>query len=210
MKKLFILVVALVVSTVTIYAQATVESIVIEKHNRNAVKLYIAQPEEITADALSAKLKRSGLNGNRSKGITIYKGVILSEISTNKLDIYTRVEKMGVGSVVYMTASKGYDNFSSPEDTGITNNIIVFLNNFTTDANKRSIDVDLTTQKEGLVKLEKGLQKLFDDQKDTEKKRSDAEVKLVQIQNDITAKGVEIDKLKSDMEILKTKRTGTN
>jgi hypothetical protein len=207
MKKI-ILACTVAAMSVTMYAQATVESIVIQKHNRNAVKLYIDQPEQITSDALSARLKRSGVtNGNRTKGITIYKGVILSEISANKLDIYTRVEKLGVGTLVYMTASKGYDNFTSPEDTGITNNIIVFLNSFTTDANYRSVDVDLTEQKENIAKEEKKYQKMLEDQKDMEKKKNDTEAKLVQMQIDITAKQAEIEKMKLDMTDLKTKRT---
>lgn len=209
MKKIIIAFI-LATSSVAIYAQATVESIVIQKHNRNAVKLYIDQPEDITADALAAKLKRSGLNGNKKKGISIYKGVILSEISNTKLDIYTRVEKLGVGSVVYMAASTGYDNFASPEDTGITNKIIAFLNNFVPDANYRSVDVDLTAQQANIEKQEKAYQKLLEEQKDTEKKRSDAEVKLLQLQNDITAKQAEIEKLKYDLEDLKSKRSTIN
>ena len=128
----------------------------------------------------------------------------------NKLDIYTRVEKLGIGTVVYMAASKGYDNFTSPEDTGITNNIVTFLNNFIPDANYRSVDVDLTAQTENITKQEKAYQKLLDEQKDTEKKRSDAEVKLVQLQNDLQAKQTEIDKLKADLEDMKVKRSNIN
>ena len=209
MKKI-ILVLTVAIASTAVYAQATIESIVIQKHNRNAVKLYIDQPEDVTADALTAKLKRSGLNGSKKKGITIYKGVTLSEISINKLDIYTRVEKLGIGTVVYMAASKGYDNFTSPEDTGITNNIVTFLNNFIPDANYRSVDVDLTAQTENITKQEKAYQKLLDEQKDTEKKRSDAEVKLVQLQNDLQAKQTEIDKLKADLEDMKVKRSNIN
>jgi hypothetical protein len=208
--KNIVLALVLIIITFVSKAQTTIESIVIQKHNRNAVKLYIDQPQSITADALDAKLKRSGLSGKRNKGIIIYKGVTLSEISTTKLDIYTSVQEKGVGSVVYMTASKGYDNFASPEDTGITNNIIVFLNSFISEANYRAVDVDLTTQKDNLDKLEKAYQKLLDDQKDTEKKKSDAEVKLVQIQNDIDAKKIEIEKLKMEMDDLKIKRVNIN
>ena len=57
---------------------------------------------------------------------------------------------------------------------------------------------------------EKAYQKLLDEQKDTEKKRSEAEVKLVQLQNDILAKQTEIEKLKSELEDLKNKRTNFN
>lgn len=209
MKNIILVIVVLVLS-ITMYAQATIESIIIQKQNRNAVKLYIDQSEEITADALDVKLSRSGLDGKRKKGVTIYKGVTLSEISTTKLDIYTSVRKQGIGSVVYMAASKGYDNFTSPEDTGITNNIVVFLNNFIADAKYRSVDVDLTEQKNNIEKEEKNYQKLLDEQKDTEKKKSEAEVKLLQLQNELTAKQLVIDKLKSDLETLKAKRTSVN
>jgi septal ring factor EnvC (AmiA/AmiB activator) len=105
-----------------------------------------------------------------------------------------------------MAASKGYDNFATPEDTAITNNIMVFLNTFTNDANYRAVDVDLSAQKESMDKLEKSYQKLLEEQKDTEKKKSDAEVKLVQLQNDIEAKKIEIEKLKTEIDDLKTKR----
>lgn len=209
MKKIFLLI-ALAISTSAIYAQASVESIIIEKKNRNAVKLYIDQSEDVSAAALDARLKRSGLNGKRKKGITIYREVILSEISPLKLDIYTQVEKRGVGSVVYMAASKGYDNFTTPEDEAITQNIITFLNSFVSDANYRSVDVNLLSKQEAIDKEEKAYLKLLDDQKDTEKKRSEAEVKLVQLQNDILAKQTEIEKLKSELDDLKNKRTNFN
>lgn len=204
--KLLFMVIALMITS-GIYAQATIESIIIEKKNRNAVKLYIDQPEDITADALEAKLKRSGLSGKRNKGVTIYRGVTLSEISTSKLDIYTRVEKSGIGSVVYMAASKGYDNFAGPEDTEITDKIVAFLNSFTVDANQHSVDVNLLAQKENIEKQEKAYQKLLEEQKDTEKKKSDAEAKLVQLQNDIAAKAAEIERLKGDLESLKLKKS---
>ena len=87
---------------------------------------------------------------------------------------------------------------------------MTFLNNFIPDANYRSVDVDLTAQTENITKQEKAYQKLLDEQKDTEKKRSDAEVKLVQLQNDLQAKQTEIDKLKADLEDMKVKRSNIN
>lgn len=196
----------LLLATTVIFGQATIESIVIEKHNRNAVKLYVDQSVKITTNALKARLSRSGLNGKTKKGVTIYRGVILSELSATKLDIYTRVQQSGIGSVVYMAASRGYDNFSSPEDNEITNNIVTFLNTFKTDAGYRSIDLNLTAQNDNIIKQEKVYRKLLDEQKDTEKKKSDADVKLIQLQNDIDAKKIELDKLKAALEELKAKR----
>jgi hypothetical protein len=205
--KRIIMFVALAVMTAATYAQATVESIVIEKKNRNAVKLYIDQPLETTEAALEARLKRSGLNGKRKKGISIYRGVILSEVSPQKLDIYTRVQKRGVGSVVYMAASKGYDNFTTPEDQEITYNIVTFLNSFVSDASYRSVDSDLISKQDVIDKQEKAYMKLLEEQKDTEKKKTEAESKLLQLHNDIYYKKTEIERLKAELEDLKIKRT---
>lgn len=205
--KNLLLIAILAITALNSSAQTSVESILIEKQNRNAVKLEIDQPENITSAALEQRLKRSGISGKKSKGVVIYKGVNLSEISTSKLDIYTKVVKHGTGSIVYMAASKGYDNFAVTEETEITANISAFLISFVKDANYRSVDIDLSTQMDDIAKQEKAYQKLLDDQKDTEKKKADAEAKLIQIQNGLDSKKTEIDAKKAAMEDLKTKRT---
>jgi hypothetical protein len=188
------------------FAQSTIESIVIEKQNRIAVKLYVDQTPSVTSDALVTKLKRSGLSGKNRRGITIYRGVILSEISSNKMDIYTSVQKSGKGSVVYMAASRGYDNFSTPEDTAVTNRIISFLNTLVVEANFRSINIDVTKQNEHIEKQEKEYQKLLQDELDIKKNKADADVKLTQLKYQIDAKRLEILKLKQERDNLKNKR----
>lgn len=208
--KKFLLISAFAFMSTNINAQTSVESIVIQKHNRNAVKLEVNQPEQITQTALDQRFKRSGLKGKTSKGVTLYKGVTLSEISTSKLDIYTRVIKHGTGSIVYMAASKGYDNFAGVEDIEITTKIEAFLLEFVNDANYRSVDVDLSAQIEDIAKQEKAYQKLLEDQKDTERKKADAEAKLIQIQNELDSKKSELEIKKASLEELKTKRTTIN
>jgi hypothetical protein len=188
------------------FAQSTIESIIIEKQNRIAVKLYVDQTPSVTSDALVTKLKRSGLSGRSRRGVTIYSGVILSEISTNKMDIYTSVQKSGKGSVVYMAASRGYDNFSTPEDTAVTNRIISFLNTLVVEANLRAINIDLTKQNELIEKQEKEYQKLLNEEADTKKIKTDADVKLTQLKYQIDAKRLEILKLKQERDNLKNKR----
>ena len=208
-KKIF-LVIAFAFCASSINAQTSIESILTQKQNRNAVKLEINQPEQITQTALDQRFNRSGLKGKTKKGITLYKGVTLSEISTSKLDIYTRVIKHGTGSIVYMAASKGYDNFAGVEDIEITTKIEAFLLEFVNDANYRSVDVDLSAQIEDIAKQEKAYQKLLEDQKDTERKKADAEAKLIQIQNELDSKKSELEIKKASLEELKTKRTTIN
>ena len=93
------------------YAQARDASVMIDKENRNAVMITIDQPEKITYEALQQRMERSGLKEKEKKGIVSYKGVTLSEISPDKIDIYTKVEAgPNNSSVVYMAVSRGYDN----------------------------------------------------------------------------------------------------
>ncbi len=69
----FLLITAFAFIATNINAQTSVESIVIQKHNRNAVKLEINQPEQITQTALDQRFKRSGLKGKTSKGVLYIK-----------------------------------------------------------------------------------------------------------------------------------------
>src|ERR1700722_1508262 len=93
------------------YGQARDASVMIDNENRSAVMITIDQPEKITGDALQQRLERSGLKDKARNGVLRYKGVILSEISPDKVDIYTKVEQgPNNSSVVYMAVSRGYNN----------------------------------------------------------------------------------------------------
>ncbi|MCF8451490.1 MAG: hypothetical protein K9G49_16580 [Taibaiella sp.] len=81
--------------------------------------------ETIEADLGRANLKRT----KKKKGFCIYRGVSWAEMSNNKADyIYKTKTKKGK-TTVYLSASKGYDNFvttkTEPEFAG---KIIAYLN----------------------------------------------------------------------------------
>src|SRR5580765_6992398 len=125
MKKLFMAIAMLFACTYAI-SQAVSFSTMIEKENRNAVMIVINQPVKVTTDALQQKLQRAGLDERVKRGAASYKGVTLSEISKDKIDVYTKVEKAANNtSTVYMAVSRGYNNFtSSGADSIITQNTI--------------------------------------------------------------------------------------
>jgi hypothetical protein len=64
----------------------------IGNENMQAVTITINQPLKITSEALNDRLQRSGLKAKARRGITTYNRVILSDISPDQLDIYTKVE----------------------------------------------------------------------------------------------------------------------
>jgi hypothetical protein len=200
-------------STVIIFGQSVPASTMIEKENRNAVMIEIKQPVDITTGALQQKLQRAGLNEKVKNGVAIYKGVVLSEISKDKIDVYTKVESgPNNTSLVYMAVSKGYNNFTSSDaDTVITQNVEAFLNSFVKDADNHSADVGISNQIKDESKSEKEYQKLLNEQSDLEKKKSKIDIRLVEIQNELDVRKINLDKMKTGVQDAKTNRsTGNN
>ncbi|MEO8405109.1 MAG: hypothetical protein ABI480_10950 [Chitinophagaceae bacterium] len=188
--------------------QTTNASVMIDNENRNAVTVAIDQPEKITSAALLQRMAKSGLKEKTKNGITRYKGVTLSEISPDKVDIYTKVEKgPNNSSIVYMSVSMGYNNFTtSVADSAITQHVRDFLEAFIKDAAYYSADAGISTQMSDVAKDEKIYQQLLDEQRDLQKKKSVIESKLVDIQNEINARAEMIQKKKSGVEDAKVKR----
>ena len=206
--KLLILSAATLLSGVVMYGQARDGSVMIDNENRNAVTITIDQPENITRDALSQRMERSGLKERVKKGVTTYKGVTLSEISQDKVDIYTKVEKgPNNSSVVYMAVSRGYNNFTNTGvDSNITQNVKVFLDSFVKDAAYHSSDVAIGGQIADINGDEKSYQRLLNEQNDLQSKKSKIDKRLLEIQNELLVKRENIDKKKSGLEVAKDKR----
>lgn len=204
--------IAIQFSVIMIFAQAVPVSTKIENENRSAVMIEINQPLDITTDALQQKLMRAGLKEKVRNGSASYKGVILSEISKDRIDLYTKVEAgPNNTSVVYMAVSKGYNNFTySGADTMIIGNVQAFLNSFIKDADNHFADVDINNQMKMQNKSEKEYRKLLDEQSDLENKKTKINSRLTEIQNELAVRKVDMEKMKVGVEESKTKRSNNN
>jgi hypothetical protein len=211
MKKLF-MATAMLFACAYAIGQAVPVSTMIEKENRNAVMIIINQPVKITTEALHEKLQRSGLDEKAKKGSTSYKGVTLSEISSERIDVYTKVEEAPNNtSAVYMAVSKGYNNFTnSAADSVITQNTIAFLNSFVKDADNHFADVNISGQIGDVNKSEKDYQKLLDEQRNLEKQKSVIDSRLGVILVELASLKTEMDKKKITVEDSKIKRANSN
>ncbi len=118
---------------------------------------YTSQYSQDDVEAvLAKKLVDAGVELHKKKNkFYTYNGVLLREISPNKIDLYYKVEKKKKRSVVYFSVSKGYDNHvSSGSDATATANIKHFL-----------ADIDATIQhneevKDKQAEMEKANEKL--------------------------------------------------
>jgi hypothetical protein len=210
--KIFLLTMVPFLSGLAMYGQARDASVMIDNENRNAVMITIDQPEKITREALRQRMERSGLKEKARNGMVKYKGVMLSEISQDKVDIYTKVEKgPNDGSVVYMAVSRGYNNFTNSEvDSNITQNVKTFLQSFVKDADYHSSDVAIGSQIADINNDEKLYQRLLNEQNDLQNKKSNIDKRLMEIQNELLIKRDNIDKKKSGLEVTKDKRATIN
>jgi hypothetical protein len=200
---------AILISAVCTYGQAREGSVMIDNANHNAELITINQPVKVAVDALQQRLERSGLKEKGKDNVWAYKGVILSEISPDKIDIYTKVEQgPNNTSVVYMAVSRGYNNFTnSAADSTITQNVKAFLESFIKNADERSADVGISNQINDVNKDQKAYDKLMDEQGDLQKKKTKIENRLTEIQTELATRQEAITKKKADIEDAKSRRT---
>lgn len=212
-RKILLLTTVIIFKALSVPAQATVTSTLIEKENRNAVMIQIDQPIEITMNALEQRMKRAGLDGKTHGGGISYKAVTLSEIASEKVDIYTKVEKgeNKNSSVVYMAVSKGYDNFTnSQSDSMMTERVKSFLNSFVKDVKSFSMELMITAQTDEINSAEKEYERLLSDQKDLIKKKADIESSIIEKEKEVREKKEDLEQKKQALEELKIQRTRIN
>lgn len=84
-----------------------------------------------TAIVMQQNMERAGLTKPKTKrGVKRYKGVVWNSISPNKGDYYYKVKNKKGRTTVYITASKGYDNYVTTEnDAQMAGKITNYLRN---------------------------------------------------------------------------------
>lgn len=206
--KLFALSTAAILTGALAQGQARETVVKIDKEDMRAAVISINQDTKITNNTLNQRLQQSGLNAQYRKGVTTYNRALLPEISPDQLDIYTKVEKgPGNSSIVYMAASRGFTGFTnSAADSTVMVNMKAFLESLVVSANSYSVDMAINNEVNEVNKQEKAYQRLLNEQTDLQKKKSNIDSRLLEIQRELRLKEEEITKKKSDLETARTKR----
>lgn len=165
------------------FAQNAKETTVkFKKENQPAAMAQYNLPEEIVMDALVQYLEKAGLGKKTSeKGFRAFKGATWQELSSDKMDIYFKVEGKSQVATVYMLVSKGYDNFvSKANDEVLMNKLIAFLNAFDNDANKYMLQQNIAAQGEVVKKAQANLADIQKEGKELAEDREKVEKKIAQ------------------------------
>ena len=154
----------------------------------------------IAADMVEGALRKKFADaklgsGDKTKdGFRVYKGIVIPEITKERIDVYFKVEDKKPMSTVYMLTSKGYDNFMKmdPDSTAV-NNTITYLNAFIKDATAYLLNNQIAQQNEVIKGVEKKSRKAAKDGECLMKDKAKTESK-------ISRSAIELSAMKAEME----------
>lgn len=121
-------------------------------------------PADIVLGGIAQRLKEAGLSTRSRKGMITNKGVHLSALSSNPIDLYIEVENKGRkgqnGSMVSLFVSKGRDNFvGNTYDPELAANAIDFLNSLQYNVTQYALSQDIKKQQKELDQQSKDYKK---------------------------------------------------
>lgn len=199
MKKILgLLVLALGVSNFAT-AQAYEGKVKYKKEEKPAIVMVYNYPEDIVESALKARLADMRLKGDNSKGFIRYNNAVISSISSTPLDYSFRIEESGKrdkkASTVYLVMEG--TNVISGDAAAYASNGKAFLESLAPNVEKSNTIFQIKSQEEILVKEEKRLKNLKDDQESLEKKLKENKNDQEKQQKIITSQRSILDDLKA-------------
>lgn len=172
----------------------------LNKEQRTAFQADFPVAKDLMKTTLEDRLEKAGLSkGKKYKGYIKYAAVTFSELSPNKMDIYTKVEGKKDNSNVIMLVSTGYDNFiGTATDATTAANTIIFLNKLNDDAVTMKAAIDLADQQKAVKEAEEKLNKSDKEAKKLAKKKAKLEKKMEAEEKtgDKASKEVEAEKMR--------------
>jgi len=180
MKQLLSLLAAvMIIFPVTVSAQDILEGPVTLGKAEMPGFIYNSQYGQEDVEAvLAKKLTDAGIELHKKKNkFYTYNGVLIREISPNKIDVYYKVEKKKKKSAVYFSVSKGYDNHvSSGSDATAAANIKHFLSEIdATIVHNEEIKAKQQEMEKANEKLEKQKEELRKAEAETDRKAKELE-----------------------------------
>lgn len=161
-------------------------SVTINKETKTAFQGDYKVSKNLMKSTLEDRLKKAGLGKpSKSKGYSVYKGVVFPELSSNKMDIYTKVGGKGSNASVILLVSTGYNNFiSTATDAGTAANSITFLNKLNEDARAMQAAIDLAAQQKAAQEAEEKVKKTEAEKERLAKKKAKLEKEMEEAEKD--------------------------
>lgn len=197
-KSIVLVVLALGLGCNAMAQNARETSVKFNDNQQSAIVADYTADEEFVAEVLKERLAKEGFGKKSSeKGFDAYKATNWGRVSSDKLDIYIKVDGKKGKSTVTMLMAKGYDNFvSSGKDASLINRAQDFMNSFGSYLKTRT---DLKTQEELVKKMEVENLKMLKEKEEMEKKMVEFNTGLSQKQATLTTEKLKIEEIKKGL-----------
>jgi hypothetical protein len=208
MKK-YIFLISIIITTLTTFAQEVKESTtVVNNTNQPCISAEYALSGEIIEGAFIKKMADAKIikASKAANGFKLYKGITVSEITKETIDLYFKVEDKKTSAILSLALSKGYDNFLKKETDSVSiENAKIYLTKFVNDATAFLLAKQMNEQAAVVKSLEKKLKGQSKDEEGYTKDKSKIESKINSNKIDIVALKIEMEAQEKALEIVKTK-----
>ena len=182
-----------------------------KKMSRQAIFNEVPFAAQVAEAAIQDSLQKLGYKPKESKGFMVYRGVKLSALSNEPLDIYISVERKSRKekevSVITMLLARGEDNFiTQGVDPGIIENGKLFLNGFTNHIDSYNLEQQISEMEETRIAHEKKTSSLANDAEDLQKKKKKIEKDIEENSKEQADHKATSEKHSQNLETLKSKR----
>jgi hypothetical protein len=218
MRKAILILLAIAISSVSVFSQAYEGKIDFDKKKQEAFMIEYNYPPEAVENALIKKMDQLGYKGkeekglfNKDKGFRVYRGAYVTDITAGSMDYAFKVEskKKGKESVVYMVilGKDGANAKTLFEGSGV-DKAKSFLNNLEPLVEEANLELQIREQEELLAKAQKKLKDLKDDKESMEKKIKKLEDDIKDNEKAQENQEKDIEEQTKSVEALKSKRKG--
>lgn len=202
MKRVFLLCV-LAISFLLVNGQAYEGSTKYDKKTQKAIVIDYPYPPEAVENAIIKKMADLGYKPkeekgflNRDKGFLVFKNAYVNDISDERMDYIVNVErksrKASDESTVYVIMTKDGDNAIDKMAVENIGKAKVFLNTMHPGIEEAHLEIKIKAQEDLVLKTEKKLRDLRDDQASLEKKLADNKKDQEATQRDIESQKTEL------------------
>lgn len=210
MKKYFLLSLICMACGVTVFGQVSEAVVEFNKAKRTVKSMEISDAPDIVEQAIKNKMLKSGYKPKESKGWMVFKDVHEPDISSERGDLYIKVERKSrkekEASLVYFFISKPGDQ-STP--VPFESNMLSgdgFYSGVASYTVSERLEKDIRDQEEITKKAQKKYDDLVKDQTSLEKKIKNLQEELEDNKKKQETQVTEIENQRKTLEQLKSKR----
>jgi len=212
MKSKTLLTVALSLSALAGFSQATEVQTTMGKEKGTALRIEIDEPASKVEKAIQTQLTQTGVKPTKmKKGQYQYKNITLSPTMNDSVNVFTKVEAKGKDrSIVYFAAARPDGSFITEEtDKAAAEQVKSYLYDFVGTNNLSSIDYDIYQVQDSIKMDDSSAVKYDSEKKKLQQQVEDINKQLSTMETTYTQSKADADRRKQRLQELEARKGST-